>query len=237
MRRTLTRLAHAVAQRALAGPRLAELALALRLRQLFARHGIDTVIDVGANRGQYRDFLRDRVGFDGSIVSFEPVPELAAALAARAVRDPLWTVHPCALGAEPGTMEFNVMEESVFSSFRAPVPAGSDDQQRMNTVARTLAVPVDTLDARLAGLDLRRAYLKLDTQGFDLEVLKGGNRAVSAVAALQTEVSFVALYDGMPGYAEAIAAFEAFGLRVADLFLVSTDDAGRAIEFDCLMVR
>lgn len=52
--------------------------LATRLRQLFVHHRIETVIDVGANEGQYQDFLRTRVGFDGRIESFEPTPARGA---------------------------------------------------------------------------------------------------------------------------------------------------------------
>ena len=46
---------------------------ALHLRELLARLQIDCVLDVGANVGQYHDFLRDKVLYDGPIVSFEPV--------------------------------------------------------------------------------------------------------------------------------------------------------------------
>jgi Methyltransferase FkbM domain len=60
-------------------------------------------------------------------------------------------------------------------------------------------------------VDLRRTYLKLDTQGFDLEVLRGGAQVISTLPALQTEVSFHPFYEGMPDYKMAIAAFETYG--------------------------
>jgi hypothetical protein len=62
-------------------------ALASPLQELFAQLRIDTVIDVGANLGQYYEFLRDRIGFTGRIVSFEPHPDLAAQLKKRARAD------------------------------------------------------------------------------------------------------------------------------------------------------
>lgn len=46
---------------------------ALHLGQLLSKLEIDCVLDVGANVGQYRDFLRDQVLYRGTIVSFEPV--------------------------------------------------------------------------------------------------------------------------------------------------------------------
>jgi hypothetical protein len=109
----------------------------------------------------------------------------------------------------------------------------------MNKVVGTAVVPVSTLDAEFdgKGTNLHRVYLKLDTQGFDLEVLRGGKRAISAIPALQTELSFRPFYNNMPDYKTAISAFESYGFAVADMFLVCIDDTRRAMEFDCIMVR
>ena len=99
-------------------------------------------------------------------------------------------------------------------------------------------VPLRTLNSEFAGnSDLKRTYLKLDTQGFDLEVVAGGVNTVSQLPALQTEISFKALYECMPDYKRSIGEFERRGFSVADMFLVSTDDEYRAVEFDCIMVR
>jgi len=219
--------------------RLPRLALAMRLRQTFSDYDIQTVIDVGANEGQYRNFLRHEVGFKGRIESFEPVPELADRLKRSAESgDPLWSVHACALGAQQGELTLNVMASSDCSSFRKPIQAGSAEQIRRNTVVRTAVVPVRTLDSQFRDRpDLTRSYLKLDTQGYDLEVLRGGERVIAQIPAIQTELSFIAGYEGMPDYKEAIATFERHGFSVADFFLVSMDNANRAMEFDCLMVR
>ena len=82
------------------------------MRRLFDLLTIDLVIDVGANAGQFRDLVRDQVGYAGRILSFEPVPHLAKALALRAEADPLWTVEPRALGATPGSSNFNIMADT-----------------------------------------------------------------------------------------------------------------------------
>jgi FkbM family methyltransferase len=209
--------------------------LATRLRQLFAHHGIETVIDVGANQGQYRDFLRDRVGFDGRIESFEPTPALVALLQEKARGDRDWRIHPFALGSSEGALQFNLMQKTVLNSFRQPA---SDSATFGNVILGTTTVPVRTLDSVFGDrYGLERTYLKLDTQGYDLEVLKGGSLVVSKVPALQTEVSMVPLYETTPNYRESIDAFAAYGFAVADMFLVVSDDQQVAMEFDCLMVR
>jgi len=85
--------------------------------------------------------------------------------------------------------------------------------------------------------DLAHTYFKVDAQGFDLEVLKGGCDIVRQVPALQTEVSLRPQYLGAPLMPDSIAAFTGLGFAIADLFLVTNDAAQRAIEFDCIMVR
>jgi FkbM family methyltransferase len=216
--------------------RLDTYSMARCLRTLFAAKDIQTVIDVGANRGQYQQFLRAHVGFTGEIISFEPVPELAHGLQQRAAADPNWSVRACALGAAPGELPLNVTALPVFSSFRRPRPTA--DFASQNVVERIETVPVSTLDAEFPDAAvLQRAFLKLDTQGFDLEVMRGGREAARAIPALQSEVSFVPIYDGMPGYAEALAEFASLGFAVSEMFLVNKDAAGMAIDFDCVMVR
>jgi FkbM family methyltransferase len=238
MKRMIARLADTLGYAVVPKWRIPDLVMAARLQSIFADFSIDTVIDVGANEGQYRNFLRDVVGFAGKIESFEPIPELAERLKARAASDRLWSIHACALGAEVAELTINIMSGTDFSSFRSPKPVHNTNLDQKNTVEKTARVPVDTLDGEFFGKrDLRHSFLKLDTQGYDLEVLRGGKQCISQIPALQTEVSFRSLYDGMPHYTESIAEFERNGFSVADLFLVSTDGEHRAMEFDCLMVR
>ncbi len=194
--------------------RAAGLPAAQKLQAIFAKRQIDRVIDVGANEGQFHKFLRLEVGFTGQIVSFEPIPELAARLQERSANDPAWTVHACALGAAPGELTLNVTAGTAFSSFLQPL--APDPSFRGNVVERTIRVPVSTLDEMFPDpLALRHTYLKLDTQGFDLEVARGGEGALGTIPALQTEVSFSALYDGMPDYQKSLSTFSQYGFQVS----------------------
>ncbi len=231
-------LGHTVADAVLPEKRVPELALALKLRRLFAAYQINTVIDVGANRGQYRDFLRYRVGFKGKIESFEPLPDLAQGLLTKAKDDNQWSIHPCALGARVGKADINVMQETMFSSFLTPRPVGNTRLDNKNTVVNMISVPVRPLDEVFEGKgDFQKTYLKLDTQGFDLEVLEGGVRTIASVRALQTELSFKPFYEDMPHYSESLKMFEKHGFSVCDLFLVTADGAQHAMEFDCILTR
>ncbi|MFM1887099.1 MAG: hypothetical protein RL026_2256 [Pseudomonadota bacterium] len=189
------------------------------LRRLLGRFKVDLVLDVGANRGQYRDLLRGPAGFRGQVVSIEPVPELVQQLQSRAATDSRWEIRGCALGELPGRAAFNVMSGDVFSSFLTPDATVSSPYGRENAVARTVEVEVDTLDRLVPELLQARSasslYLKLDTQGFDLKVLAGGRGVLDKVCALQTELSFVPLYQDMPSWTDTVRYLEDAGFRLS----------------------
>lgn len=209
------------------------------LRRVFEACGIDTVVDVGAHHGKYCRFLRRDVGFRGPVLSVEPIAELAQALERRAAADGRWRVARCALGAQRGTARLNVMASSDFSSLLEPTRAATRQFADRNAVARTEEVPVRTLDDVVAEFapQGRRLYLKLDTQGYDLEVLRGAGRSLAHVAALQSEISFLPLYAGMPAWRESIERIEALGFAVSGIFAVSREPSLRLVEADCVFVR
>ncbi len=204
------------------------------LRNLFLRLDVACVLDVGANRGQYGSMLRD-IGYHGKIVSFEPVRENFEALQECAKTRGDWSCFNFALGREDTERDINVMDEDVFSSFLNPL---DDPAKRFprNQVARTERVQIRRLD-RLE-LPPRGIYLKMDTQGFDLEVLEGATGMLDRVVALQTELSFRPIYGAMPGYRDTLRECERRGFCVADFMPVNRESDGlRAIEMDCIMVR
>src|SRR5207302_2816095 len=89
---------------------------ALHLRELMARLEIDCVLDVGANVGQYHDFLRNQVVYDILIVSFELVSRHVELLRERARADSNWHVEGYALGAKDGSLPIHVMASHQCSS-------------------------------------------------------------------------------------------------------------------------
>ncbi|MDP9394592.1 MAG: FkbM family methyltransferase [Actinomycetota bacterium] len=94
------------------------------------------------------------------------------------------------------------------------------------------------LDDVIAHVPEPRPYLKLDTQGFDLTAFAGlGDRSKEFVA-MQSEVAFLRIYEGMPRMPEALAVYEAAGFEVAGLYPISRERrTARVLEFDCIMVR
>lgn len=214
---------------------------ATHLRQLFDFYHTDLVLDVGANVGQYRDFLRHHVGYTGWIASFEPAPDTFAHLQARSRGDSRWQVFQAALGAEPGTATFNVSVASTLSSFHAPDFSQSNHAAHKRETLRQIEVTVDTVDRRLPllleSLSVRHPYLKMDTQGFDLEVLRGAEHCLPFLVGLQFEGSVVPLYRDMPPFTDMLTHLNARGFVLSDMFPVTKDPTLKLIEFDCVMVR
>ena len=215
-------------------------AMASCLRSLFELLAVDCVLDVGANVGQYRTFLRDEVGFGGWIVSFEPIPGNVAQLRMRAAADPRWRIEPFALGALSGPATFNVTAQSTFSSFLQPNDASVALFSREVDVTERIDVEVRTLDDVLPSIErelgVSRVYLKMDTQGFDLAVVEGGTLTMPRLAGLQTEASVKPIYCDMPDYATVIARLESLGFELTGLFPVNSGTFPRMLEFDCVMV-
>jgi FkbM family methyltransferase len=214
---------------------------ALHLGELLAQLEIDCVLDVGANVGQYHDFLRNKVLFEGTIVSFEPVSRHVALLKERAQQDPHWHIEPYALGAKDGSLDINVMVSDQFSSFLEPDNSRIDEFEGLNVPCRTESVAVKTIDSVLPELrgrfGFKRPYLKLDTQGFDIEVLEGSRQSLGSIPALQSEASVIGIYKGMPGYMETIRYLGSRGFDITGLYPVSRDRSLRLIEFDCVMIN
>ena len=221
--------------------RLQQYEVMQHLKSLFEMLQVDCILDVGANRGQYRDFLRIGVGFTGTIISFEPIAENVRVLTERAAADDRWTVLPLALGREDHPAEINVTVATEFSSFLRPGGAAISDIAALSMVERTETVQVRRLDSifqdMIATHGAKNIFLKMDTQGYDLDILQGAMRSLEWTRGLQSEVSVIPLYDGIKGYLESMAFMQDLGFHVTGMFPVRRDRLLRVIEFDCVMRR
>ncbi|MDX2205667.1 MAG: FkbM family methyltransferase [Hyphomicrobiaceae bacterium] len=161
---------------------------------IFSELAIDTIIDIGANAGQFAQKMRS-AGFKGRIISFEPVTASHRELCAAARRDPLWTVAPkMAIGASEGSASINVMADTSLSSFL--------DSTHVDTVASE-TVRVCRLDDALDELGIEKQAaiaIKIDVQGFEEEVLDGATSALCRAKAILVEVSLRQVYRGEPNY-------------------------------------
>ncbi len=175
------------------------------------------MIDVGANVGQYASVLRER-GYTGQLLSIEPTREAFEQLAAAASADPRWTAVRSAAGARAGELEMHIAGNSVSSS---PLPmldrhVRAEPGSRITGTERVRVERVDVLAADAIGR-ATAPYLKIDTQGFEQEVLDGAGEVLQRVVGLELELSFVELYEGQLLWRAQLDAVEALGFRLAGI--------------------
>jgi hypothetical protein len=166
---------------------------------------------------------------------------VAAVLAERAARDPLWSVATLALDREAGPAPFNVMASSVFSSLHRPAGDQPEIFSAANAVTREIQVMRATLATELPAwrdkLGFSRPFLKMDTQGNDLAVFQGAGDAVREFVGLQSELTYSHLYDGAAGFAETLAAYTARGFRLSAFVPNTAGHFPDLNEVDCIMYR
>ncbi len=225
--------------------RLANLPQSEHLAQLFGLLGVDCVLDVGANIGQYHEFLRIYTGYGGAIVSFEPVAEMYERLDRESAGDPLWSVHKLALGDANTTASINVLNERTLSSFLTPNEGvlkemGYEKFLRETQLDRMEEVTVRRLDSIHEDVippTARRVFLKSDTQGYDMSVIRGAADCLDRILGLQIELPVREVYSGSLSYLQCIGELTDLGYAITGFFPVQRDSTLRVINVDCVMIR
>jgi FkbM family methyltransferase len=210
------------------------------LWRLLPELGVNCVIDVGAHTGEYGMLLR-ALGYHGRIASFEPTSAALTSLRQRTAQDSDWDAYPIALGSSTGSADLHVANASNFSSFHTSSGLGRSlfgPEFGIPTVEHVQIRRLDEMFAELVqGIDDPRVYLKLDTQGWDLEAFSGAAGCLDRIVAAQSEMSIRPIYDGMPNQCEALAAFQAAGYDVVGMYPLPPSPDGLLTEFDCVMIR
>lgn len=175
--------------------------------------GVRTILDIGANVGQFGMELRD-AGWTGKIVSFEPLSQAHAELSRRASGN--WTVAPrCAIGSENAAITINVSANSASSSLlnvtdrSTTVAPGSAFSATETVLLRRLEDLVDDTWGKVA--------LKIDTQGYEAEVLAGAGRVLDVTEVINVEISLSELYEGGPSGSQLFSILEGLGFRCVAL--------------------
>lgn len=185
---------------------------------ILARPETDLVIDVGAHAGEYGSSLRAE-GYRGPIVSFEPVRSQFERLSATAAGDGAWECRNRAAGSEAKTATINVSGNDGFSSSLLEMKAAHEEAVGSSRYERSEEIQVVSLDEELGEFDRsrRHAYLKVDTQGFEHEVLKGGGGVLAGCRAVELELSLTPLYEGQLLAGEMIELMREHGFRPTHL--------------------
>jgi FkbM family methyltransferase len=211
-----------------------------RVMRFLQYHKIDTVLDVGANRGQFAAELF-RSGFKGRIISFEALPHVYEELRKNAsAHGDRWVTAPrCALSDEDGTVQFYVTNNLVSSSMLSPsreLRAINDDLCEKETIR----VTATRLDGILPQLDVRpgNILLKLDVQGCEKKVLDGARESLPRFRGVLLEMSLQALYEAQPLAGELDEMLLKQGFQLWDIVPVYRDaQTGRLMQYDGIYFR
>lgn len=168
------------------------------------KRGVNVFLDVGANIGQTGRVLR-RAGYGGRIVSFEPIAECFAKLKAAADADPLWEAHHTAIGADTGSAEIGVSQNYVSSSIREATDEliAIYEPIRYTRHEQIAVTRLDSLFDRIVQAD-DQVHLKIDTQGFERDVILGAEHCLPRIGSVRMEVAVSEVYRGEMLVPEAI---------------------------------
>ena len=195
-----------------------------------------TVIDVGAHRGNFVEVVSKYSNIGRAILA-EPIPDLANFLGNK-FKDKGYSVVNCALSDKSGQVEFEINEETATSSILsikrnmselAEVPLGSPKKIMCKT--RTLDDVVN--EANLDRVDL----LKIDVQGAEHLVLKGGAETLKKTAMIWIEVSFKPLYENSSTFFEIYTMLNNSGFIFKSLEPVFHAPNGELLQSDALFVK
>lgn len=210
-----------------------------RLSSMLTTHGVDVVLDVGANTGQFAQSLR-KAGYKGQLVSFEPLSTAHAQLLRASQGDTRWEIAPrAAIGDHEGEIEMHIAGNSVSSSAlemldrhakAAPGSAYVGNERtrltRLDTMAR------DYLQSGTV------PFLKIDTQGYEDRVLDGATDVLDRISGLQLELSFVPLYEGQKLFDALVERLHAQGFSIWAIWPGFYDPrSGRMLQVDATFFR
>jgi FkbM family methyltransferase len=193
---------------------------------------LSTVVDIGANRGQFALAVRAISG--AKVISFEPLPDVAAIFQKVFYDDPAVELHMVAIGekAEKKLIHLSARDDS--SSLLEIGEAQSDLFPGTHEVG-TLEVKVGTLDDFLTKEEIvRPAMLKLDVQGFELQALAGCKSLIGNFDYVYCEGSFVELYKNQKLAGEVLSYLNALGFNLTGIYNPSYDHGGNCIQADFL---
>jgi FkbM family methyltransferase len=210
-----------------------------RLSMMLASHGVDVVLDVGANTGQFARSLRE-AGYQGRLVSFEPLSTAHAQLLRASDGDARWEIATrAAIGDHEGEVEMHIAGNSVSSSALGMLDSHAKAAPDSAYVGNELV--------RLSRLDtMARAYLqpgavpflKIDTQGYEDRVLDGAAELLGTICGLHLELSFVPLYEGQQLFDALVERLRGLGFSIWAIWPGFYDPGtGRMLQVDATFFR
>ncbi len=201
------------------------------------QRGIATVLDIGANTGQFAAIIR-QVLPDAMIYSFEPLEECYRELRAKAAKMMPMECYPFALGKSEAAVS---MHKNDFSASSSILEMHARHAEAFPYTAHSViqTVQMRSLDSMVHELELRPKVLaKIDVQGYEMNVLAGAEKALSLIDVLIVETSFETLYLQQPLFDEVYQFLRGHQFTYAGNLDQMTDPStGTILQADAIFIR
>ena len=210
-----------------------------RFLTMLSCHNVNTIFDIGANEGQFGVNLRD-FGYKGKIVSFEPLTEAREKLLKTSKNDIHWEVAPqAAIGEGNGEIEIHIAGNSESSSLLEMLETHISAAPNSKYIGNEI-VPLRKLDT-LAPDFLDKdsvVFLKIDTQGYEEQVMNGAHELMKNIVGLQLEISLVPLYEGHSLLDEMLENLKEKGFELWGMSTVFSDPVtAQLLQIDATFFR
>jgi FkbM family methyltransferase len=205
---------------------------------LFAsfKEGLKTIVDIGANRGQFALAARHHVP-GARLLSFEPLQEPAEEFRIVFRNDPQVELHQVAIGPQQGSQVMHVSKADDSSSL-LPISDLQIHYYPGTGERETRTVEVMQLEAVVKpGAIEQGALLKIDVQGYELEALKGCRSLLDSFNYVYVECSYVSLYTGQALAGEVTEYLNQAGFNLKEVYNLARDKAGNPIQGDFFFSR
>jgi FkbM family methyltransferase len=206
----------------------------LELLEIAKPLGIRSIYDVGANVGTWALLAKALIP-EAKVEAFEPLPKHHTDFQNNLRGISGVALHRIALGSENTTANLRITNSSDNSSM-LPLAEASHAHFGLKEVASVPTTVRKLDDYRRENDVLMPDLIKLDVQGYELEVLKGANECVRSTKSVITEVSFIKYYQGQCLFHDLVGYFAHFGLFVA-AFGINTPSASIVNQTDVLFLR
>jgi FkbM family methyltransferase len=203
----------------------------------FKSLGIDTVLDIGANTGQFTRTILALLP-NANIYSFEPLPDCFEQLQEFASKHSNIKTFNAGIGDESGMISFERNDYSPSSSF---LKINDTHKQAFTFTEKssTVEVKIERLDDITQSLDLGKSlFIKIDVQGYEDKVLKGGEETIKKAKVVIVETSFVPLYESQPLFDDVYSVFKKLGFSYFGMNdQLSDPNTGQILQGDAIFTR
>jgi FkbM family methyltransferase len=201
-------------------------------------NGINKILDIGANTGIYGMEMR-KFGYSGEIISFEPLTDAFKELSKNSKKDKKWRIQNYAIGDFDGETIINISKNSVSSSILEILPEHYEKEKNAKYIDKE-KIKICKLDTVYTDFYKPgdKVFLKIDTQGYEKNVLDGARKSIPYISGLQVELSLVSLYIGSSLFLEMIEYINSFGFTLCSVENGFYDEkTGRLMQLDGIFFR